>query len=103
MACLSSRIPHGTAITPQLLQQIERAEDVLVELGFHQFRVRHHGDLARIELPEVDLPRALKHRAEMIEGIRGGAGYRYVTLDLAGFRREEPAAFDSELVPLGLP
>src|SRR4051794_26739405 len=55
MACLSSRVPHGVAITPQLLRQIEQAEDVLVELGFRQFRVRHHDQIARIELPVSEL------------------------------------------------
>ncbi len=54
MACLSSRVPHGTAITPELLRQIEAAEDTLVALGFRQFRVRHHGEIARIELPVED-------------------------------------------------
>lgn len=89
MACLASRVPRGTAITPDLLARIERAEDVLVSLGFGQFRVRHHGDVARIELPEEDLPRALACRAEMADGVRA-AGYRHVTLDLFGFRREPP-------------
>ena len=51
MACLSSRVPHGTAIDPQLLRRIEAAEDVLVARGIRQFRVRHHGEIARIELP----------------------------------------------------
>lgn len=88
MACLSSRVPHGVAITPQLLQQIEQSEDVLVDLGFRQFRVRHHGDLARIELPAIDLPRAIDLRDQIISRIRE-AGYRHVTLDLAGFRKEE--------------
>jgi uncharacterized protein len=88
MACLSSRVPHGTAITPQLLRQIERAEDVLVELGFRQFRVRHHDAFARIELPASDLPRAIELREQIVAGIRA-AGYKHVTLDLAGFRRED--------------
>lgn len=99
MACLSSRVPHGTAITPQLLRQIERAEDVLVELGFRQFRVRHHGDLARIELPAADLPLALDVREQVVERIRA-CGYRHVTLDLAGFRRETKV--ESSLVQLTL-
>ena len=85
MACLSSRVPHGTAITPQLLRQIEDAEDVLVALGFSQFRVRHHGELARIELPAEDLPKAVAHHAQIATEIRQ-TGYRFVTLDLAGFR-----------------
>jgi pyridinium-3,5-biscarboxylic acid mononucleotide sulfurtransferase len=85
MACLSSRVPHGTAITPELLRQIEGAEDVLVELGFSQFRVRHHGEIARIELPPEDFPRAAEQHQQLVEGIRE-AGYKFVTLDLAGFR-----------------
>lgn len=85
MACLSSRVPHGTPITPELLRQIESAEDALVGLGFRQFRVRHHGDIARIELPADDLPAALAQRAAIVAGVEA-AGYRFVTLDLAGFR-----------------
>lgn len=91
MACLSSRVPTGTAITPQLLKQIEHAEDVLSDLGFRQFRVRHHDEVARIELPVADLPRAMQHRGAIIAGVRA-AGYRHVTLDLAGFRHEVDAA-----------
>ncbi|RIK47395.1 MAG: ATP-dependent sacrificial sulfur transferase LarE [Chloroflexi bacterium] len=85
MACLSSRVPHGTAITPELLRQIETAEDVLVALGFTQFRVRHHNEIARIELPAEDFARAIAHHQTIVEGVRA-AGYRFVTLDLAGFR-----------------
>lgn len=85
MACLSSRVPHGTPITPELLRQIESAEDTLVGLGFSQFRVRHHGDIARIELPADDLPAALAQRAAIVASVEA-AGYRFVTLDLAGFR-----------------
>lgn len=84
MACLSSRVPHGTPITPELLRQIENAEDVLVDLGFSQFRVRHHGDIARIELPADNLAEALDRREAIVDGVRA-AGYRFVTLDLAGF------------------
>lgn len=85
MACLSSRVPHGTAITPELLRQIEAAEDVLVACGFRQFRVRHHGELARIELPPEDFVKAMNLRERIVDGIRA-VGYRYVTLDLTGFR-----------------
>ncbi len=85
MACLSSRVPHGTPIDPQLLRQIEAAEDVLVALGLRQFRVRHHNEIARLELPPEDFPTILAHYAEIVAGIKA-AGYRYVTLDLAGFR-----------------
>ena len=85
MACLSSRVPHGTPITPELLKQIEAAEDVLVDLDFRQFRVRHHGDIARIELPAEDFPKAIQHHSHIVETIKA-SGYRFVTLDLAGFR-----------------
>jgi uncharacterized protein len=85
MACLSSRVPHGVAITPEVLRQVERAEDHLVALGFSQFRVRHHGDIARIEVPLADLARAVAHQADIVSGLRE-AGYRHACLDLAGFR-----------------
>jgi len=100
MACLASRVATGTTITPQLLRQIERAEDVLVELGFRQFRVRHHGDVARIELPVADLTRAIELREAIIQGIRA-AGYQHVTLDLNGFRRE-PDPHQQVLIQLTL-
>ncbi len=87
MACLSSRVPRGTAVTPQLLSQIEQAEDVLVELGLTQFRVRHHGEIARIELPPSDFEQALEHRIMLVRRLRV-LGYKHVTLDLAGFRDE---------------
>ena len=103
MACLSSRVPHGTPITPQLLRQIEDAEDVLVALGFTQYRVRHHGELARIELPHADFPLAVAHHAHLSAEIRK-TGYRFVTLDLAGFRTGGNGAAEamngSALVPL---
>lgn len=85
MACLSSRVPHGTPITPELLRQIEAAEDVLAELGFPQFRVRHHGEIARLELPPEDFERAIALRESIAAGILQ-AGYRFTALDLAGFR-----------------
>jgi pyridinium-3,5-biscarboxylic acid mononucleotide sulfurtransferase len=85
MACLSSRVPHGTPITPGLLRQIEQAEDVLFDLGLRQFRVRHHGEIARLELPPEDFPTALAQHETIVSGVKA-AGYRFVTLDLAGFR-----------------
>jgi uncharacterized protein len=84
-ACLSSRLPHGTPVEPELLNRIEQAEDILASLGFRQFRVRHHGDIARLELTPEDLPRAVAMRDQIEAPIRG-LGYRFVTLDLAGFR-----------------
>lgn len=87
--CLSSRVPHGTAITPQLLKQIEAAEDVLVAAGFREFRVRHHGEVARIEVPVQDLPRLIEQREKIVAGVRR-AGYKHVTVDLAGLRGGNP-------------
>ena len=85
MACLSSRVPHGTPIDPQLLRQIEAAEDVLVALGLSQFRVRHHGEIARLELPPEEFQTIIAHYQEIVAGVKA-AGYRFVTLDLDGFR-----------------
>jgi uncharacterized protein len=83
--CLSSRIPYGTEITFSLLQQVEKAEDFLSVLGFNEFRVRHHGDIARIEIPPQDFNNLIKHRLEIIQNFKD-LGYRYVTLDIKGFR-----------------
>ena len=84
-ACLSSRVSYGNAIDSELLHKIEAAEQVLRGLGFQQFRVRHHGNLARVELPPIDLDRAMGVRLQISEGIRS-TGYTYVTLDLLGYR-----------------
>ncbi len=86
-ACLGSRFPYGTPITPEKLAQVEAAEEVLWALGLRQYRVRHHGDLARIEVEPADMPRLLEQAAGVVERIRAVAGFRYVTLDLAGYRR----------------
>ena len=84
-ACLSSRFPYGISIDEQLLSQVEQAETVLESLGFTQFRVRHHGDLARIEVTENELEKAMNHRLHINEAL-GNLGYRYITLDMIGFR-----------------
>ncbi|MBO0708779.1 MAG: ATP-dependent sacrificial sulfur transferase LarE [Candidatus Dormibacteraeota bacterium] len=84
-ACLSSRVPAGTAIEPAMLRQIERAEAAVQALGFAQVRVRHHGEVARVELDERDLPRALAAREEIVAGVRE-AGFAFVALDLEGYR-----------------
>jgi len=84
-ACLSSRVPYGMSISPAVLAQIEGAEGVLKRLGFGQLRVRHHGEIARIEVPCGDFPRVLELR-ETIESELTRLGYRYVALDLKGFR-----------------
>ena len=86
-ACLSSRIEYGRPVTAEALGQVERAEDAVRELGFRQVRVRHHGDLARVEISRSELPRALS--MEMLDGITAalrGAGFTYVTLDTQGYR-----------------
>ena len=84
-ACLSSRFPYGSRITEARLAQVEAAEDALAELGFGQLRVRHHEDVARLELPAEELPRAVARREEVERRIKA-VGYRYVALDLGGFR-----------------
>lgn len=84
-ACLSSRFPYGARITEARLAQVEAAEEALAALGFGQCRVRHHEDVARIELPVADLPRALELRIEIDAAMRA-RGYRFAALDLGGFR-----------------
>jgi uncharacterized protein len=101
MACLSSRVPHGTPITPELLRQIESAEDVLVALGFHQFRVRHHDTIARIELPAENLAAALDQRETIVAGVKA-TGYRFVVLDLAGFRSGSLNGASGQTTPISL-
>jgi uncharacterized protein len=84
-ACLASRIPYGTPVTLGRLEQVGRAEEALRGLGFRQLRVRHYGDLARIELDAGELARAVDHRNEIVAAVKA-AGYVYVTVDLEGFR-----------------
>ncbi|MGB9112147.1 MAG: ATP-dependent sacrificial sulfur transferase LarE [Acidimicrobiales bacterium] len=84
-ACLASRVPHGTPVTIATLARVEAAEEALHALGFAQVRVRHYGDSARIELELEELSTALERRKELVAAVRN-AGYRYVTLDLEGFR-----------------
>lgn len=84
-ACLSSRVPYGFSISLPMLSQIERAEQLLKSLGFAQLRVRHHDQIARIEVPPEDFARVLEQREAIERGLTG-LGYRYVTLDLKGFR-----------------
>jgi uncharacterized protein len=83
--CLASRIPYGTPVTVGTLSRVERAEAGVRALGFADLRVRHYGDVARIEVPPGDLERLLLCRSEVVAAVRG-AGYRYVTLDLEGLR-----------------
>jgi len=84
-ACLSSRFPYGTAINQELLAQVEAAESVLDDLGFVQYRVRHHGEVARLEVGADQLMLAVQHHEELQQRIKQ-TGYRYVALDLGGFR-----------------
>ncbi|MCL5997297.1 MAG: ATP-dependent sacrificial sulfur transferase LarE [Chloroflexi bacterium] len=86
-ACLGSRFPYGTQITPEKLAQVEAAEDVLWEHGFRQFRVRHHGEVARIEVDPADMARLLELAPEIVERFRREARFAYVAMDLAGYRR----------------
>ena len=82
-ACLASRIPYGTAVSVEILGRVDRAEAALVDLGFRTVRVRHYGDTARVEV--VDLAAAVAARDQIVAALKG-VGYRYVTLDLEGFR-----------------
>ena len=84
-ACLASRVPYGTEVTVAVLSRVERAEAAIRELGFEQLRVRHYDDTARIEVDVAELGRVVEHRAEVVARVRA-IGYRYVTLDLEGFR-----------------
>jgi uncharacterized protein len=84
-ACLASRIPYRTPVTVNRLRSVAAAEEALQQLGFGQLRVRHYGDLARIELGPEELTEAVARRREVVAAVRA-AGYRYVTIDLEGFR-----------------
>ena len=98
MACLSSRIPYGTAITPKLLREVEAAESLLRRLGFQQVRARHHGETVRLEVDPASLARLVTDplRTEIVSGLRA-VGFRYVTLDLAGYRS---GSLNEVLVPV---
>lgn len=88
LACLASRIPYGTSVTPERLSQVARAEEALQDLGLTIFRVRHHGDAARLEIGEEEMPRLLADaglRTRVVEAVKA-AGFRFVALDLEPFR-----------------
>jgi uncharacterized protein len=85
--CLSSRVEYGRTVTREVLNQVEKAEESLRQLGFRELRVRHHGELARVEIARAELPRALT--MEMLDAITAALnqnGFQYVTLDCSGFR-----------------
>ena len=97
--CLASRIPHFQEVTPEKLRQIDKAESAVKALGFSDARVRHHGEIARLELPVADLPHAVSVgvREQLLTAVRS-AGFRFVSLDLAGI---QSGAFTLPLVTRG--
>jgi uncharacterized protein len=96
LACLSSRFPYGTKITPDRLRRVDEFEDGLRALGFRQLRVRFHDTIARLEIPDAELARAVEQRAQ-INALGKRLGFAYVALDLAGFRS---GSMNEVLVPL---
>jgi uncharacterized protein len=85
--CLSSRVEYGRTVTREVLQQVEQAEESMRQLGFREFRVRHHGELARVEIARVEMQKALS--IEVLDAITAAlrnVGFKYITLDTAGFR-----------------
>lgn len=85
MACLGSRFPYGALITEEALRQVERAEELLMDRGFRQVRVRHYDDVARIEVAPEEIPRLVSESTTVVPAMKA-LGYRYVTLDLEGYR-----------------
>ncbi len=84
-ACLSSRFAYGETISKEKLSMVDRAEQLLLDLGFHQVRVRVHGSLARIEVMPEEFPKVMESRARIADSLKG-YGFTYVTLDLQGYR-----------------
>ena len=84
-ACLSSRVPYGTSIDEDVLDRIERAENCLAELGFTQYRVRHHGEVARLEFIPEEMNKALAQKSVIDDQLKA-FGYHFVAIDLAGFK-----------------
>ena len=86
-ACLSSRFPYGERITEEKLSQIDKAEQILLDLGFRQVRVRHHGNLARIEVEEEQYPKLLdRELRHTISDQFKALGFVYVSIDITGYR-----------------
>ena len=87
-ACLSSRVPYGTPVTPATVKTVENGEEAIKLLGFRQFRVRYHGELVRIEIATDEMEKALNMQtAQALTKIFKGLGFHYVTLDLQGYRQ----------------
>lgn len=84
-ACLSSRFVYGETITKEKLGMVDKAEQLLLDLGFHQLRVRIHGTLARIEVLPDELPKVLENREQIVKAFKE-YGFTYVTMDLQGYR-----------------
>jgi uncharacterized protein len=102
-ACLSSRIEYGRPVTRENLSQVEQAEEALHALGFPQVRVRHHGDLARIEIARLDLPRALSlDTLDRITAALRPLGFTYITLDTQGYRSGSMNAVLTTIAPAKL-
>lgn len=99
MACLASRIPYGTPVTPERLAEVERAESALRALGFRDLRVRHHGDIGRVELSEAELEAGFRRRAEVVEAVKA-AGFKLAVLDLEPFRSGRLNALAGVVLPV---
>lgn len=100
-ACLSSRIPYGSPVTVEKLRMIDRGEEILRSLGFHQFRVRHHGEVARIEIAREEMPRALT--PEMFDTLGRefkAIGFQFVAVDVHGYRS---GALNEVLISIQVP
>jgi uncharacterized protein len=86
-ACLSSRIPYGPPVTPEKLRMVDQGEEIMRSLGFKQCRVRHHGDVARIEIARDEMPNALNmETCDRLSREFGNLGFRFVAIDAAGYR-----------------
>jgi uncharacterized protein len=97
--CLSSRFPYGAQITPAGLRQVEQGEELLRAMGFAVVRVRHHGDVARIEVEPRELPRLMEPAtADLVDRELKRLGYRFVSVDLKGFRS---GSLNEGIVPSG--
>ena len=106
LACLSSRFPYGQEITPEKLSQVARAEEFLRGRGFRQVRVRHHGEIARLEVGPEEMDRAFVEREEISTELKD-AGFLYVALDLAGYKSgslnatlSKPGKADKKVLPV---